>query len=122
MNIVILIDLIRRGQYDLARYLIYTRGYPLNLRDNRGNTALSWATKFNLPNMVRILCMNGALIDNQDDYFRRIFEFLNVENMPVTSSMKKITDDNMRNVLLNYEEIKEHFKNTEYENMFDEKE
>lgn len=67
MNIVILIDLIRRRRYDLARHLIYTKGYPLDLRDNRGNTALSWASKCNLPNMVRILCMNGALIDNRDD-------------------------------------------------------
>jgi LPS sulfotransferase NodH len=51
--------------------------------------------------------------------FARIFDFLGAEPGPVSSPVVKITDDDLRKVLLNFDELRRHYAGTENGAMFD---
>jgi len=60
------------------------------------------------------------LLTNKDESLKIIFDFLKVPNKPVESKTIKHTDDDLKNVILNFEEVRNHYFNTPYFDMFSE--
>ena len=50
----------------------------------------------------------------------RIFSFLGVQSVEFHSELKKNTSDNLRDVVENFDELKERYVGTQFEHMFDE--
>lgn len=57
---------------------------------------------------------------DQPATFAKIFAFLGVEEQPVSSNIIKNTSDDLREAILNFDEVKAHYLGTPYEAMFDE--
>lgn len=57
---------------------------------------------------------------NESKTLRRINEFLGVPFVHTRSSLLKNTNDNLRKAVLNFDEIRSRYKDTVYEDMFDE--
>jgi LPS sulfotransferase NodH len=60
------------------------------------------------------------LLTKKDVSLKTIFDFLKVPMKPVESKTIKHTDDDLQNVILNFEEVKNHYINTPYFDMFSE--
>ena len=60
------------------------------------------------------------MLVNLDDLMKRIFNFLEVAPHSVRASELKITSDDLREVLTNFDELKARYLGTPYEAMFDE--
>lgn len=60
------------------------------------------------------------LLADEDEFLDGVFTFLNVPAKPVEGKTLKITSDDLRDVLLNFDEIRANYVGTEYEAMFDE--
>lgn len=58
------------------------------------------------------------LLNNHDLVFKRIFDFIEVESKKMKSELIKNTSDNLKDVLINYDELKGIYKNTKFEKMF----
>jgi LPS sulfotransferase NodH len=65
------------------------------------------------------LSYEDILVD-QEKTFRQVCKFLGVAFEPLKGGTKKNTSDNLRDVLENFDELKDAFKGTRYEAMFDE--
>jgi len=59
------------------------------------------------------------LIDDPEKLFNEYFDYIGVEPAPLSSVVRKNESDNMRDDLLNYDEIKAHYSDTPYAKMFD---
>jgi len=59
------------------------------------------------------------LLDDREKLFNEFFEFFGVEPFPLKSPIRKNTSENMREILLNYDEIKNYYSDTPYAKMFD---
>jgi len=60
------------------------------------------------------------LYTNKDDVLNQIFNFFDVQPLPVKAATLKITNDNLRNAILNFDELKTKYAGSQYEKMFDE--
>ena len=60
------------------------------------------------------------MLKNEESFLSEIFTFLNVEPEPTAGSTKKITSDNLRDIVVNFDEIKSRYAGSVYEPMFDE--
>lgn len=60
------------------------------------------------------------LLEDEDGFINNVFSFLGVKPKPVEGITKKHTKDNLREVILNFDEIYEKYKGTEFEPMFNE--
>ena len=60
------------------------------------------------------------LLEDQDVFIQRAFSFLEVKPQPVQGKTLKNTRDNLREVVLNFDELRAKYVNTPYEPMFDE--
>ena len=60
------------------------------------------------------------LLSDREAVLKSLFKFLNVEYKFVESKTLKHTSDDLRDVVLNFDELKNHYKNTVYETMFEE--
>ena len=60
------------------------------------------------------------LLSDREAVLKTIFKFLNVDYKIVESKTLKHTSDDLRDVVLNFDELKNHYANTPYENMFEE--
>ena len=49
-----------------------------------------------------------------------MYQFLSVTPMPLKAKTSKNTSDNLRDVIINFDEIKAYYFKTPYEKMFDE--
>lgn len=61
------------------------------------------------------------LLADREQWFASVFEFLGVEPADLDSDVMKNTDDDLRNVLTNYEELKAYYRGTAFEPMFEER-
>jgi LPS sulfotransferase NodH len=77
----------------------------------------NYVTNLNLPTLK---VTYEELLTNKDDSLKTIFDFLQVPNKPVESKTIKHTDDDLKNVILNFEEVRNHYVNTPYFDMFSE--
>ena len=57
------------------------------------------------------------MLNAEDQFFRQILSFLEVPLMQTSSSMIKHTSDDLSEVINNFDEVLDHYRNTEYENM-----
>lgn len=60
------------------------------------------------------------LLVKREDVLQQIFTFLNVKPLPATANTLKITNDDLRKAILNFDELKAKYIGTKYEKMFDE--
>lgn len=60
------------------------------------------------------------LLQDRDGILRQVFDFLNVKWFPVESKTKKNTQDDLREVIENYDDLRHRYAGTRYEAMFDE--
>ena len=56
----------------------------------------------------------GDIVDNIEECSNRLCDFLGVARRILTTPTVKIIDKDLRNSIINYDEIVEHFRNTEY--------
>lgn len=59
------------------------------------------------------------IFGDQNRAFERIFRFLEVGFADIFGKTLKNTSDDLRQILVNFEDLRRHFKNTPYEGMFD---
>lgn len=60
------------------------------------------------------------LLQDEDAVLRQIFSFLNIPAKPVQGGSFKITSDDLRKVIVNFDELRANYVGTQYEPMFDE--
>ncbi len=60
------------------------------------------------------------MLVNRDEILKKVFNFLNVRPFPVEAKTLKNTSDDLRNAILNFEELKAIYSATPFEAMFDE--
>ncbi len=65
------------------------------------------------------LCYEDLFLD-KDEVLKQIFTFFHVKPLPVKAAALKITSDNLRKAILNFDELKAKYTGTQYEYMFDE--
>ncbi len=87
----------------------------LEFRRQKEEELKEFMERITRPLMVRYY---EDLLEERDVLFNNIFSYINVPPADLQSNVVKNTDDDMRNILLNYDQIKEHYKGTEYEEMF----
>lgn len=58
------------------------------------------------------------ILEDHDTFFAKLLDFLEVPARPMESKFVKNTKDDMREVLLNYDEIKQHFSDKGYAELF----
>jgi LPS sulfotransferase NodH len=58
------------------------------------------------------------LLRNEQAVLKGVFDLLGVKNLPTKSSLKKATSDELREAIVNYDELRSHFRGTPYESMF----
>lgn len=76
-----------------------------------------YTSSLNVP--VLTLLYEDILVDD-DLMMERILSFLNVPLIPLEAKTKKVTSDDLRSAILNFEELKQHLSNTEYQSFVDE--
>ena len=59
------------------------------------------------------------ILENENHFIQKTFEFLDVASKPVQGKTLKHTSDDLRDVILNYDELRSKYKNTPYEPMFE---
>jgi hypothetical protein len=77
----------------------------------------SYIEKLGLPTLS--LCYEDLLL-HKDDVLQQIFTFFQVKPLPVKAVALKITNDNLRSAIVNFDELRGKYRGTQYENMFDE--
>jgi hypothetical protein len=60
------------------------------------------------------------LLKDKKEFLNRVFAFLEVEPYPVQDTTLKITRDDLRDVITNFDVLRARYLGTEYETMFDE--
>jgi len=68
----------------------------------------------------KLILSYEELLKNQDVFLQRVFSFLEVEIRPVTGKTLKITSDDLRDVIDNFDDLRARYRGTQYEPMFDE--
>jgi len=97
---------------DLAKFDEY-----LNHREKMDFEMDSYVRSIGRP--LRPLCYEDLLAD-RDAFLGSLYEFLEVDPFPVQGETLKITSDDLREVVLNFDELRDHYAGTPYEQMFDE--
>ena len=75
--------------------------------------------QFYIKTWTRLKGEGQDLLDDKEKLFNEFFEFIGVEPFPLKSPIRKNTSENMREILLNYDEIKNYYSDTPYAKMFD---
>ncbi len=60
------------------------------------------------------------LLLDKDDFFGRIYAFLNVNSCPPSERVFKATSDDLRDALSNFDQLLSHYAGSEHEKMFNE--
>ena len=87
----------------------------LKLREKWDTDLENYIKKINLPTLQLYY---EDLLQNETDFIQRIFEFLVIEPKPVQGKTLKHTSDDLRNVVINFDELQSKYRNTRYESMF----
>jgi len=71
-----------------------------------------------LLNLPTLKVTYEELLMDKEKILKNVFEFLNVPEKPVETKTIKHTDDDLRNVILNFEDVQNHYRDTPYFEMF----
>ncbi|GAP10771.1 stf0 sulphotransferase [Bellilinea caldifistulae] len=77
----------------------------------------NFTKKLNLPTLKMVY---EDLLINRDQVLSKVFDFLGVDPFPVEGKTLKNTSDDLREVVLNFEQIRSKYLGTPFESMFDE--
>jgi len=91
--------------------------WTLRLREDLDSRLNDYISGFKLP--ILPLFYEDLLLGLEGE-LEKIFDFFGVKPRRTTSNMVKHTHEDLKKVILNFEEIKKSYLNTEYETMFDE--
>ncbi|MGZ4677069.1 MAG: hypothetical protein ACXVLO_08330 [Acidimicrobiia bacterium] len=89
----------------------------LRLTSERKAATVDYAENLGLPYLG---ITYEQLLTDAADTFARVFEFLGVAPRPVTSNTLKVTSDDLRKSVRNFDDLRARYSGTEYEAMFDE--
>jgi LPS sulfotransferase NodH len=64
--------------------------------------------------------MYEDLLVSESAFMQRVFDFIGVRYEPVTGKTLKNTRDDLRDAIVNFDELRNHYLGTRYEQMFDE--
>jgi hypothetical protein len=98
--------------------------FVLTIKDFDAQIKLSASREAALLNFIKSLntpilrLPYELLLKDRHLYFEQVFKFLDIPPINVKSTLAKTTPDNLRNVILNYDEVRAHFKNTDFYEMF----
>jgi hypothetical protein len=88
----------------------------LNFRKTKEDELKAFVSSMNYPHIVRYY---EDLLDDKPQLFADMFKYFKITPDPLYSEVKKNTSDDMRDTLLNFDDIKAHYQGTPYEEMFD---
>ena len=91
--------------------------WTIRFREEMDGKLNSYVSNLQLPTLP--VFYEDLLLDLKKE-LRRIFSFLSVPYKKTGSKMQKHTQDDLRQALSNYDEIKAYYTSTKYQNMFDE--
>jgi len=77
----------------------------------------NFTEKLNLPTLKMVY---EDLLVNRDLVLSRVFDFLGVDPFPVQGKTLKNTSDDLKEVILNFEQLRSKYLGTKFESMFDE--
>lgn len=77
----------------------------------------NFTEKLNLPTLKMVY---EDLLVNRDRVLSRVFDFLGVDPFPVQGKTLKNTSDDLKEVILNFEQLRSKYSGTKFESMFDE--
>lgn len=77
----------------------------------------NFTEKLNLPTLKMVY---EDLLVNRDQVLSRVFDFLGVDPFPVQGKTLKNTSDDLKEVILNFEQLRSKYSGTKFESMFDE--
>lgn len=77
----------------------------------------NFTKKLNLPTLKMVY---EDLLVNRNEILSRVFDFLGVDPFPVVGKTLKNTSDDLREVVLNFEQLRSKYTGTPFQNMFDE--
>lgn len=89
----------------------------LKEREDADNELQEYVEKLQLPTM-RIVYEDLLVVKEQT--LEQVFAFLNIPNKPVQEKTIKHTSDDLRDVVLNFDQLRAQYVDTPYANMFDE--
>jgi len=89
----------------------------LKEREDADNELDDFVTKLGLPTL---LVTYEEIMTNKDQVLSRVFDFLKVPHLPLEGKTLKNTSDDLRDVVLNFQELRSCYAGTPYEAMFDE--
>jgi LPS sulfotransferase NodH len=76
-----------------------------------------YVTDLRLPTLTMVY---EDLLQDRDAFVNRVLEFIDVEVLPLPSATLKNTKDDLREAILNFDQLKAKYAGTKYEPMFDE--
>ena len=91
--------------------------WTLHLREDLNSKLEDYVSRLNLP--VLSIYYENILLDLEGT-LKTIFDFIDVPYEKTSSEMVKHTNDNLREAISNFDELKSHYLHTKYEDMFDE--
>ena len=71
-------------------------------------------------NLPKLKIVYEELLINRDDVLSKVFDFLGVDPFPVEGKTLKNTSDDLKDVVLNFEQLRSKYLNTPFETMFNE--
>lgn len=77
----------------------------------------NFTENLNLPTLKMVY---EDLLVNRDQVLSRVFDFLGVDPFPVQGKTLKNTSDDLKEVILNFEQLRSKYLGTKFESMFDE--
>jgi len=86
-------------------------------REKRDQVLEDYVTHLQLPTLSLYY---EDLLQDRNAVLQQVFSFLGVNPRPVHQSMLKNTSDNLREVIINFDELRANYVGTRYEPMFDE--
>ncbi len=91
-------------------------GY-LRERKDAESQLQAYVTRLDLPTLALVY---EDLLSARESTLRRVFDFLGIRRMPLAGRTLKHTSDNLREAILNFDELRSRYVGTNYEPMFDE--
>jgi len=88
----------------------------LELRKKWDHDLECYVEQLNLPTLPLFY---EDLLQNEDHFVQKIFQFLEVDEKPVQGKTIKHTKDDLREVIINFDELRDRYRNTPYEVMFE---
>ncbi len=89
----------------------------LQIREQLQRDQDTYINTLGLPTLS--ICYEDLYI-NKEDVLKQIFNLFHVKPLPVKAATLKITSDDLRNSILNFDELKAKYTGSQYEKMFDE--